>query len=101
MLLQVCVRKVRNKVVGTIGDAFLSYDRYMILLYTFSFGFSPLNSFSSTVCVCGFLGEGEGVCVCQMDKPDLIRDTKELTLGWALRRLPRPDEAIITIQCLK
>ncbi|XWS11484.1 hypothetical protein CRYUN_Cryun37aG0002300 [Craigia yunnanensis] len=26
-LVQVCVRKVRNKVVGTIGDAFLSYDR--------------------------------------------------------------------------
>ncbi|KAJ9691283.1 hypothetical protein PVL29_013454 [Vitis rotundifolia] len=26
--VQVCVRKVRNKVVGTIGDAFLSYDRY-------------------------------------------------------------------------
>ncbi|XVF23032.1 hypothetical protein REPUB_Repub13aG0003300 [Reevesia pubescens] len=25
--VQVCVRKVRNKVVGTIGDAFLSYDR--------------------------------------------------------------------------
>ncbi|KAA3489453.1 twinkle-like protein, chloroplastic/mitochondrial-like isoform X1 [Gossypium australe] len=28
-LVQVCVRKVRNKVVGNIGDAFLSYDRYM------------------------------------------------------------------------
>ncbi|XP_052487706.1 twinkle homolog protein, chloroplastic/mitochondrial isoform X2 [Gossypium raimondii] len=26
-LVQVCVRKVRNKVVGNIGDAFLSYDR--------------------------------------------------------------------------
>ncbi|KAL8508284.1 hypothetical protein ACS0TY_018756 [Phlomoides rotata] len=25
--VQVCVRKVRNKVVGTIGEAFLSYDR--------------------------------------------------------------------------
>ncbi|XP_075090277.1 twinkle homolog protein, chloroplastic/mitochondrial-like isoform X1 [Nicotiana tabacum] len=25
--VQVCVRKVRNKVSGTIGDAFLSYDR--------------------------------------------------------------------------
>ncbi|KAK9152410.1 hypothetical protein Syun_010719 [Stephania yunnanensis] len=25
--VQVCVRKVRNKVVGTIGDAFLSYNR--------------------------------------------------------------------------
>lgn len=25
--VQVCVRKVRNKVAGTIGDAFLSYDR--------------------------------------------------------------------------
>ncbi|XP_065847285.1 twinkle homolog protein, chloroplastic/mitochondrial isoform X2 [Euphorbia lathyris] len=25
--VQVCVRKVRNKVIGTIGDAFLSYDR--------------------------------------------------------------------------
>ncbi|XVF74992.1 hypothetical protein PTKIN_Ptkin13bG0153500 [Pterospermum kingtungense] len=25
--VQVCVRKVRNKIVGTIGDAFLSYDR--------------------------------------------------------------------------
>lgn len=25
--VQVCVRKVRNKVVGTIGDAYLSYDR--------------------------------------------------------------------------
>ncbi|OMO83155.1 hypothetical protein CCACVL1_11539 [Corchorus capsularis] len=25
--VQICVRKVRNKVVGTIGDAFLSYDR--------------------------------------------------------------------------
>ncbi|KAI5667663.1 hypothetical protein M9H77_17516 [Catharanthus roseus] len=27
-LVQVCVRKVRNKVIGTIGDAFLSYNRY-------------------------------------------------------------------------
>ncbi|XP_059667779.1 twinkle homolog protein, chloroplastic/mitochondrial [Cornus florida] len=26
-LVQVCVRKVRNKVVGTIGNAFLSYNR--------------------------------------------------------------------------
>ncbi|KAJ9673502.1 hypothetical protein PVL29_023204 [Vitis rotundifolia] len=26
--VQVCVRKVRNKVIGTTGDAFLSYDRY-------------------------------------------------------------------------
>ncbi|KAK1432512.1 hypothetical protein QVD17_09409 [Tagetes erecta] len=26
-LVQVCVRKVRNKVSGTIGDAFLQYDR--------------------------------------------------------------------------
>ncbi|KAF5936591.1 hypothetical protein HYC85_024097 [Camellia sinensis] len=26
--VQVCVRKVRNKVAGTIGDAFLSYNRY-------------------------------------------------------------------------
>ncbi|XP_062178421.1 twinkle homolog protein, chloroplastic/mitochondrial-like [Phragmites australis] len=26
-VVQVCVRKVRNKVVGQIGDAFLSYDR--------------------------------------------------------------------------
>nr|GMD99607.1 twinkle homolog protein, chloroplastic/mitochondrial isoform X2 [Ipomoea batatas] len=26
-LVQVCVRKVRNKVIGTIGDAFLSYSR--------------------------------------------------------------------------
>lgn len=25
--VQVCVRKVRNKVIGNIGDAFLSYDR--------------------------------------------------------------------------
>ncbi|KAK4755942.1 hypothetical protein SAY87_009699 [Trapa incisa] len=25
--VQICVRKVRNKVAGTIGDAFLSYDR--------------------------------------------------------------------------
>ncbi|WKA09348.1 hypothetical protein VitviT2T_027005 [Vitis vinifera] len=25
--VQVCVRKVRNKVIGTTGDAFLSYDR--------------------------------------------------------------------------
>ncbi|GAA0148418.1 DNA helicase [Lithospermum erythrorhizon] len=25
--VQVCMRKVRNKVIGTIGDAFLSYDR--------------------------------------------------------------------------
>ncbi|KAK0578171.1 hypothetical protein LWI29_006244 [Acer saccharum] len=25
--VQVCVRKVRNKVAGTIGDAFLSYNR--------------------------------------------------------------------------
>nr|XP_048337299.1 twinkle homolog protein, chloroplastic/mitochondrial-like [Ziziphus jujuba var. spinosa] len=25
--VQVCVRKVRNKVAGTIGDAFLLYDR--------------------------------------------------------------------------
>ncbi|XP_015577268.2 twinkle homolog protein, chloroplastic/mitochondrial [Ricinus communis] len=25
--VQICVRKVRNKVVGTIGDAFLSYNR--------------------------------------------------------------------------
>ncbi|KAJ0791441.1 putative DNA helicase [Helianthus annuus] len=28
-LVQVCVRKVRNKVSGTIGDAFLQYDRYV------------------------------------------------------------------------
>ncbi|KAJ4702847.1 twinkle-like protein, chloroplastic/mitochondrial [Melia azedarach] len=27
--VQVCVRKVRNKVAGTIGDAYLSYDRYV------------------------------------------------------------------------
>ncbi|KAC9625041.1 hypothetical protein E3N88_45529 [Mikania micrantha] len=27
-LVQVCVRKVRNKVSGTIGDAFLEYNRY-------------------------------------------------------------------------
>ncbi|XP_019156441.1 PREDICTED: twinkle homolog protein, chloroplastic/mitochondrial isoform X3 [Ipomoea nil] len=26
-LVQVCVRKVRNKVIGTVGDAFLSYSR--------------------------------------------------------------------------
>ncbi|KAK8641651.1 hypothetical protein V6N13_011035 [Hibiscus sabdariffa] len=26
-LVQVCVRKVRNKVIGNIGDAYLSYDR--------------------------------------------------------------------------
>lgn len=26
---QVCVRKVRNKVAGTIGDAYLTYDRYV------------------------------------------------------------------------
>ncbi|XP_040380894.1 twinkle homolog protein, chloroplastic/mitochondrial [Oryza brachyantha] len=26
-VVQVCVRKVRNKVIGQIGDAFLSYDR--------------------------------------------------------------------------
>ena len=26
--LQILVRKVRNKVAGTIGEAFLSYDRY-------------------------------------------------------------------------
>lgn len=26
-LVQVCVRKVRNKVIGTIGDAYLSYNR--------------------------------------------------------------------------
>ncbi|KAL3616807.1 hypothetical protein CASFOL_039201 [Castilleja foliolosa] len=26
-IVQVCVRKVRNKVVGTIGDAYLSYNR--------------------------------------------------------------------------
>ncbi|KAE8688671.1 hypothetical protein F3Y22_tig00110957pilonHSYRG00017 [Hibiscus syriacus] len=29
-LVQVCVRKVRNKVVGNIGDAFLSYDSMTI-----------------------------------------------------------------------
>lgn len=28
MYVQVCVRKVRNKVIGTIGDAYLSYNRY-------------------------------------------------------------------------
>ncbi|XP_042031132.1 twinkle homolog protein, chloroplastic/mitochondrial-like [Salvia splendens] len=27
-LVQVCVRKVRNKVIGTIGDTYLSYNRY-------------------------------------------------------------------------
>lgn len=27
MQFQVCVRKVRNKVAGTIGEAFLSYNR--------------------------------------------------------------------------
>lgn len=27
------MRKVRNKVVGTIGDAILSYDRYETLSY--------------------------------------------------------------------
>ncbi|EHA8589094.1 putative Twinkle, chloroplastic/mitochondrial [Cocos nucifera] len=26
--VQVCVRKVRNKVIGNIGEAFLSYNRY-------------------------------------------------------------------------
>ncbi|KAJ9558031.1 hypothetical protein OSB04_012645 [Centaurea solstitialis] len=28
-LVQVCVRKVRNKVSGTIGDAYLTYNRYV------------------------------------------------------------------------
>lgn len=30
------MRKVRNKVIGTIGDAYLSYDRYKqpLFLYT-------------------------------------------------------------------
>jgi hypothetical protein len=31
LLSQVCVRKVRNKVVGQIGDAFLTYDRCVFL----------------------------------------------------------------------
>lgn len=31
-LSQVCVRKVRNKVIGRIGDTFLKYDRYLTLL---------------------------------------------------------------------
>ncbi|KAK9092746.1 hypothetical protein Syun_027657 [Stephania yunnanensis] len=35
--VQVCVRKVRNKVVGTIGDAFLSYNRFAILAFYSSF----------------------------------------------------------------
>ncbi|KAK6123823.1 hypothetical protein DH2020_042424 [Rehmannia glutinosa] len=29
-IVQVCVRKVRNKVIGTIGDAYLSYNRIIL-----------------------------------------------------------------------
>ncbi|RAL54295.1 hypothetical protein DM860_001423 [Cuscuta australis] len=32
-LVQVCIRKVRNKVIGTIGEAFLSYNRCFHRLY--------------------------------------------------------------------
>jgi hypothetical protein len=37
LLSQVCVRKVRNKVVGQIGDAFLTYDRCVFYALYWSF----------------------------------------------------------------
>ncbi|KAI3455895.1 hypothetical protein Pfo_012558 [Paulownia fortunei] len=49
-IVQVCVRKVRNKVIGTIGDAYLSYNREVdvnaVLFFSF-FRFPP----------CGYGGE--------------------------------------------
>ncbi|KAK9087725.1 hypothetical protein Syun_030119 [Stephania yunnanensis] len=60
--VQVCVHKVRNKVVGTIGDAFLSYNRFAILAFYSSFVWdlcrAKLLMVSLQVTILRFMKEG-------------------------------------------